>query len=190
MTNYIHHLDNFGLSKFCTSIESYLNINPNNEIIVLCIGTDRCTGDSLGPLVGYTLNKFHLSNVNVIGTLDDPVHAGNLVETMTKIKENFYSPYIIAVDACLGSVDHIGYVCIKDGPLYPGAAMKKDLPPVGNINITGIVNLCGYLDNMVLQSTRLSLVMSMSQLISRGLRYTLYSRKTHFEPSTSADQVS
>ena len=30
---------------------------PNQEIIILCIGSDRSTGDSLGPLIGYKLKK-------------------------------------------------------------------------------------------------------------------------------------
>ncbi len=30
-------------------------IKDNRDIVILCIGTDRSTGDSLGPLVGYKL---------------------------------------------------------------------------------------------------------------------------------------
>ena len=30
-------------------------IDDNRDIIFLCIGTDRSTGDSLGPLIGYKL---------------------------------------------------------------------------------------------------------------------------------------
>ena len=28
-----------------------------NELVILCIGSDRITGDSLGPLVGHSLSK-------------------------------------------------------------------------------------------------------------------------------------
>ena len=47
-------------------------------VIFLCIGTDRSTGDSLGPLVGHKLRKCRLKKAAVIGTLDKPVHAMNL----------------------------------------------------------------------------------------------------------------
>ena len=47
-------------------------------VIFLCIGTDRSTGDSLGPLVGHKLRKYRLKKAAVIGTLDKPVHAMNL----------------------------------------------------------------------------------------------------------------
>ena len=45
------------------------------EILFLCIGTDRSTGDSLGPLVGHSLSRFTLPHARVYGTLDRPVHA-------------------------------------------------------------------------------------------------------------------
>ena len=47
-------------------------------VIFLCIGTDRSTGDSLGPLGGHKLRKCRLKKAAVIGTLDKPVHAMNL----------------------------------------------------------------------------------------------------------------
>ena len=37
-----------------SSIKKYIRkkVKKHNEIVVFCIGTDRATGDSLGPLVG------------------------------------------------------------------------------------------------------------------------------------------
>ncbi|EKY29632.1 hypothetical protein HMPREF0216_00124 [Clostridium celatum DSM 1785] len=32
----------------------------NRPIIFLCIGTDRATGDSLGPLIGYKLKNLNI----------------------------------------------------------------------------------------------------------------------------------
>ena len=43
-------------------------------VMFLCIGTDRSTGDSLGPLVGHKLRRQRLKGAAVIGTLDKPVH--------------------------------------------------------------------------------------------------------------------
>ena len=119
------------------------------------------------------LKDIHIPNVYIYGTLDNPVHAGNLKDTLDCISKKHEDTFVIAIDACLGASEHIGYLCIKDGPLVPGAAMKKNLPPVGDVNITGIVNMCGFLDNLILQSTRLSVVMAMSNLISGGLKYVL-----------------
>ena len=48
------------------------------ELVFLCIGSDRITGDSLGPLIGYQLSPYCSRVFHVYGTLDDPVHALNL----------------------------------------------------------------------------------------------------------------
>ena len=33
-------------------------------VVFLCIGTDRSTGDSLGPLIGYKLRKMEVSGAS------------------------------------------------------------------------------------------------------------------------------
>ena len=43
------------------------------ELVFLCIGSDRITGDSLGPLIGYQLSPYCSRVFDVYGTLDDPV---------------------------------------------------------------------------------------------------------------------
>lgn len=145
----------------------------NKTIIFLCIGTDRVSGDALGPLVGYKLKNMHKNNVFVYGTLENPVHSCNLVQILNKIYENFSNPYIIAIDACLGNVQNIGKVFIEDKPLSPGLAVNKSLPQVGDMSITGVVNICGYLEFMVLQNTRLFTVMSLADCISNGISSAL-----------------
>ena len=37
-------------------------LDSNRNIIFLCIGSDKSTGDSLGPLVGYNINNFEWSD--------------------------------------------------------------------------------------------------------------------------------
>jgi putative sporulation protein YyaC len=142
------------------------------SLVIVCIGTDRSTGDALGPLVGANLTE-KLPNANVFGTLENPVHAVNLKDTMQSIYDTYENPYIIAVDACLGKMSSVGYIHIDHGPIKPGAGVKKDLPPVGNIGICGVVNVGGYMEYMVLQNTRLSLVVSMAKVISDSIESAL-----------------
>jgi putative sporulation protein YyaC len=137
-------------------------------IVIVCIGTDRSTGDCLGPLVGFNIQS-ELSHFHVYGTLKDPVHAVNLEETLEFIKEKHRNPFIIAIDACLGRLKSVGYVQVAEGSIKPGAGVNKDLPAVGNMHITGIVNVSGFMEFFVLQNTRLHLVMSMADIISKGL---------------------
>lgn len=172
-SSYINSSSSFALSRFSNLVYNYIidEFNSNKSLVILCIGTDRSTGDSLGPLVGHKLMpliKNH-SNIHLFGTLENPIHAQNLVTTIEDIKKNYDNPFIIAIDSSLGRQERVGYLSIKNTPLRPGAGVNKDLPPVGDISITGIVNIGGLMEFMVLQSTRLSLVMTMADIISKSL---------------------
>jgi len=143
-----------------------------HEVIILCIGTDRSTGDALGPLTGTKLKSINL-HPDVYGTLDDPVHATNLEVKIKFINNNYESPFIIAVDACLGRIENIGWFALGSGAVKPGTAVNKNLPEVGDAYITGTVNVGGFMEHMVLQSTRLNLVVKMADTIAHGLSFAL-----------------
>ncbi|AKL97360.1 putative sporulation protein [Clostridium aceticum] len=162
-------------SSFTNYIEKHY-CSTYGELVFLCIGTDRSTGDALGPLVGHKLAKplEKHSNIHVYGTLEDPVHAKNLQSQIDFIYTNFTNPFVIAIDACLGKIDRVGYITIGAGPLNPGAGVNKQLPSVGDLHIMGIVNLGGYMEYMILQNTRLQLVMKMADTIADGIRFSLW----------------
>ncbi len=61
-------------------------IDRSQEIIFLCIGSDRATGDCLGPILGYKLSGLSGNNCIIYGTLESPVHAGNLELVLWEIK--------------------------------------------------------------------------------------------------------
>ncbi len=145
------------------------NVFHSRPVVIICIGTDRSTGDCLGPLVGSKLNCKHNGFFELYGNLDHPVHAGNLQECLKSIQQKYSDPFIIALDACLGSINNVGHITIGDGSLQPGAGVNKSLPPVGHIYITGIVNVGGFMEYLVLQNTRLNLVMKMADVIVKGL---------------------
>lgn len=156
------------------------------NIVILCIGTDRSTGDSLGPLVGYKLSNLKFDNVYYYGTLENPVHARNLAETVDLIDASHSKPLIVAIDACLGKMEHVGYLTVGKGPIKPGSGVNKDLQPVGQLHITGIVNFSGFMDFIILQNTRLSLVMKMADMITRGIRCVLWKIRKEREQSNKA----
>ncbi|WP_058485901.1 spore protease YyaC [Defluviitalea phaphyphila] len=173
---YININSSYPLKKFAENFYEYFSkkIPYYKEVVILCIGTDRATGDSLGPLIGYKLKNISYPNVFVYGNLEHPVHAKNLNETLKDIKKNHTNPFIIAIDACLGKMEHIGYITLGEGSIKPGAGVQKDLPYVGDLFITGIVNFSGFMDMLLLQNTRLSLVMQMADIISSGIKFALW----------------
>lgn len=149
-----------------------LDLLPKKDIVIVCIGTDRSTGDSLGPLIGSKLKESNLNFFHIYGTLEDPIHAVNLEEKLTEINEKHRDSFIIGIDACLGRSTSVGFISIADGPVKPGAAVNKNLPPVGNIHITGIVNVGGFMEYMVLQNTRLHFVIKMADKIAECILLT------------------
>lgn len=168
----IHIEDPLAASKFALDLIYRLErfgIDRDNPKILLCIGTDRSTGDCLGPLVGSKIDLTKQDFFAVYGTLDKPVHASNLKEKLAEIHSNYKDPFIIAVDACLGQIENVGCINLGDGSLQPGAGVNKDLPPVGQIHITGIVNVGGFMEYLVLQNTRLNMVMRLADVIVGGL---------------------
>ena len=144
------------------------------DIVIVCIGTDRSTGDCLGPLVGHKLQLIQYSMVSVYGTLDHPVHAKNLEEEIHGIEQKHKHPFLIGIDACLGKPERIGQITIGKGPLRPGAGVSKDLPEIGNMHITGVVNMSGFMEYLTLQNTRLNLVMRMADIISNGIHFNIW----------------
>lgn len=144
-------------------------IAERRPVIFLCIGTDRATGDSLGPLVGYKLKSIPHNNFFIYGTLDNPIHAKNISDILSKINNYFDNPFIVAIDACLGSAQNIGKIIIENRPLLPGSSLNKELPQVGDISISGIVNISGSYEFLVLQNTRLATVMLLADCIYMGI---------------------
>lgn len=155
------------------------HVPHDQPTVILCIGTDRSTGDSLGPFVGHYLTHKPISKLHVYGTIDNPVHAKNLEETILHIHEQHFNPFIIAIDAALSSMKKVNSVETCLGSLTPGAAVRKDLPDVGHLSIKGYVNVSGFMDFSVLQNTRLSVVMNMAKQIAQALYYTDNHLKQH-----------
>ena len=140
-------------------------------VVFLCIGTDRATGDALGPLVGSYLLKNGLENV--YGTVDEPVHAENLRYYIEFINKKYENSFIIAVDASLGKSEQIGGINIWKGPLHPGSGVAKVLGSVGDISITGVVNKMTINPMFQLQNTRLSWVINMAEVIGKAICRTV-----------------
>ncbi|KGX93685.1 hypothetical protein N781_00245 [Pontibacillus halophilus JSM 076056 = DSM 19796] len=168
-----HYEDDLLLSGMTEKLLEW--VPSNRDLVLVCIGTDRSTGDSFGPLLGSLLEEKRLNHVHVYGTLDEPVHAVNLEEKLQTIGENHQNPFIIGIDACLGKVSSVGSLIIGKGPVKPGAAVKKQLPEVGELHITGVVNVSGFMEYFVLQNTRLNLVMHMSKRVAQVIQS--YDRK-------------
>lgn len=112
--------------------------NFNRRTVIVCIGTPRITGDSIGPCVGDILKQ---NNVNafVYGTSRRPITALNL-HLYRKMLERYHSrDIIVTVDATMGSVSDIGKIKISEDGLRPAGAFRKNSKKLGDIGIMCIV---------------------------------------------------
>lgn len=129
--------------------------------VIMCIGSDRVTGDSLGPIVGEMLVRANV-NAFVYGTLTRPVTALNLKNTIDLVNERHPNTKILAIDSSVGRSIDIGHIRVMLGPLKPGSADGKKLPKVGDISITATVT-----DTKItpLTAVRLGLIFSLAETI-------------------------
>lgn len=183
MTFYINARQTDSVCKISGSLRQCILHYRNNwsELVFLCIGTDRVTGDCLGPFVGQKLSSYSGTDFSVYGTLFQPVHALNLTDIYQHIQTHHPNALVIAIDASLGEKKHLDYVTIANGALHPGAAIHKQLPSVGHIHITGIVNVSGVLEQLTLQTTRLSTVIFLADKIVQGILESIPLSKTDFK---------
>jgi putative sporulation protein YyaC len=180
------HTDPDAVRQLCDRLRHAFSAVPAYQsIVIVCVGTDRSTGDALGPLVGSSLQKS--TQIPVYGTLDEPIHAVNLADRLQHIEQTYRKPFIVAIDACLGQLTSVGCIQADVGPVKPGAGVNKDLPPVGDYHVTGIVNVGGFMEYFVLQNTRLSLVFNMAEVISEAIRAAAEERITFIKASGSLE---
>jgi putative sporulation protein YyaC len=158
--------DGHSFNEMVNRFKEIIN-STSREIIFLCIGTDRSTGDSLGPMMGTMLTEKDIP-YPVYGTLEKPVHALNLKKILKEINQIHQDAFIIGIDACLGDEGQIGYIFLKEGPLVPGIAVNKKLPSVGEYHMKAVVN---YLDLLSpaqsLNNTRLFTVIKIAEVMTK-----------------------
>lgn len=115
-------------------IKAILGVRP----VILCIGSDRVTGDCLGPITGELLVNNGI-DAYVYGTLSFPVTAVNLADVLKGIKLRHLGKKILAIDSSVGKRQDVGRIAIMKGALKPGSADGKKLPAVGDVSITATV---------------------------------------------------
>lgn len=165
----VHYNETLSYYKIAYFLKDY--IDPNS--IIVCIGTDRCIGDCLGPMVGSMLTHKNFP-LKVYGTISAPIHALNLDTNLKLIKKNNPNSTIIGVDACLGDPKNIGEIQARDYPIHPGKGVGKSLPNVGNSSIIGIVDSSENNELFTNRNIRLNLIVEMSKVITNAIIHSYY----------------
>ena len=144
------------LNKICKKYfskiptEELLSTFINNNTIVICIGSSKVSGDSIGPLVGSILTESNFC-LPVYGTKEDPIHSINLEKKISLIRKKHKYCRILAVDASITkNEDNIGNIQCNIGGVSPGAGVerkfKRRFRKIGHVHILGITE--SYNENM------------------------------------------
>jgi putative sporulation protein YyaC len=165
----VHYNENRSYYKVAYFLKDYIDSNS----IIICIGTDRCIGDCLGPVVGSMLTYENFP-LEVFGTVASPIHALNLDFNLRTIKKNNPNSKIIAIDACLGDSKNIGEIQARDYPIHPGKGVGKSLTNVGDSSIIGIVDSSENNEFFTNRNIRLNLIVEMSKVIKNAIVHAYY----------------
>lgn len=143
--------------------------------VIVCIGTDLISGDSLGPVAGsMILKKTGKKGLILFGSLDCTVTAREIKYLNYFLKATFKDRMIVTIDAAVGRSDEVGLIKISDIPLRPGSGINKKLGEVGNVNIQGVVAEKTPLLERTLKEVRMNMVYKMADVISDSISDYIY----------------
>lgn len=163
------------VNEFSSKIYNLKSDYPFSNYIFLCVGSDKIIGDAYGPLVGERLEKLlknSYNNIQIIGTLQNPISGINLKKEVEKIYKSYKKPCIIAIDAALSNKENIGKIVVTDSKMKFGKGTNKNIVEVGNISIKGIV-ATDYKNPRYnfneLQNASLNRVLNLANITSDGI---------------------
>lgn len=146
------------------------------DLVFLCIGTDRMTGDCFGPLVGTKIkNKLkdnNIFNINIYGSLENNISYTNIEKSLKIINKLHPNAYIIAIDSALSKKENIGKIFVQDGKLTLGMGLNKNKIKIGNANIKAVVGKDYKFSNYnfyALQNISLNSVIKLADIVSEGI---------------------
>ncbi len=162
------------VDEFSNTLYAMTNGRCFSEVICLCIGTDRATGDSFGPLVGYKLECLYKGNecISIIGNLNETVNSSNINEIMRQIENTYENPFIIAIDSAISNYRNPGDIIVSSESVSLAAGLSRRIECIGDMSIKGVVARksnnprCNL--NLI-QNARLNLVMNMADIVANGI---------------------
>ncbi len=169
---------NYMASNIKEQLSSVLvNIYQNNQSTpyFVCIGTVAKEIDKLGPIAGSMIRD-KCAHAQVYGTLLAPIHAKNLRSELPKIRGENSKRIEIAVDASSGTCDDVGKIRLRRGALKPGKALGRNLPPIGDYALTGVVTEFGQImpvNSIKDNSACVAMIEVMAEIISSAIADSL-----------------
>ena len=171
-----NYLKDIFMQDFKHSLYQEKNKRENFEIIFLCVGTDRMTGDCLGPLVGTRLEEklapYNIFNITIYGTLKENLCYSNMKDQLEHMKMNHPNACVVVIDAALSDEEKIGKIFVEQRKMTLGKGLHKSQIKVGDISIKAVVgkNYKLPMHNFsILQNISLNSIIALSEIIADGI---------------------
>jgi len=146
------------------------------ELVFLCIGTDRMTGDCFGPLVGSKLKErleqYNIFNISIYGTLKENVCYTNIKEIIKLIETRHPQACLVVIDAALATQEKIGNIFVNREKMVLGKGLNKSKIEVGDISIKAVVGKNYKLPNYNfshLQNISLNVVITLADMVAEAI---------------------
>lgn len=107
--------------------------------VILCIGSDKIAGDSVGPIVGDILKNRLNARCFVYGATGKSVNGRNVQDFLKLIKCAHPESPVIAVDACLSKEAEKPFVAVVSGGVNPKRAITGIENRAGDVGVLGAV---------------------------------------------------
>lgn len=138
------------------------------HIYVAGIGSNRISGDSLGPFVGTLLDDLFPDHLTVLGNLKLPLDCTSIESKVT----NMTLPegcFVVAIDSVLGNEKTINSIVVQEGHIKPGKGLGHNLPPIGDCSVMGVVVQNDVDFETSLLFSDLHLIYTMANNIAKGI---------------------
>jgi len=145
-----------------------------SDVVILCIGTNKIIGDSIGPVVGQKLKEQKMKEtVCIYGDMIKTINFKNAKEVIENIFKTYQKPFIITVDSALGIKTMVSKIVVNKGIVRLGKSLGRSICYASHITIKGVVgeNKNTYEDNIkVLNEVKPELIWYLSNIMAEGIK--------------------
>ena len=164
-------------TKFVQDLEKSIYEYKNqkfSEVVILCIGTNKLIGDSIGPVVGQKLKEEKMKEiVYIYGDMKETVNFKNAKEIIEDIFKTYKKPFIITIDSALGTKTMVSKIVVNKGIVRLGKSLGRSICYPSHITIKGVVgeNKNTYEENIkVLNEVSQEMIGYLSDIMTKGIK--------------------
>lgn len=145
-----------------------------SDVVILCIGTNKLIGDSIGPVVGQKLKEENIQEkICIYGDMKQTINFKNAKQVIEKIFKIYEKPFIITIDSALGKQTMINKIVVNKGIIRIGKSLGRSICYPSHITIKGVVgeNKNTFEDNIaILKTVQPKLIWELSNTMVEGIK--------------------